>query len=211
MSITPERERTDSKSARLDEILDVAARLFAQRGFAGTTMDDIAKELGILKGSLYYWIDSKEALLTEVLKRSPTLEEIAECEKILARKISSSEHLRLMVHVHINAWIRHPNNFRVFLDYGSQEANRKEPFFSQRRSLENIFKRVLQEGIANGEFKIDEADISITNNSIFGILNWFPRWYRAEGPASPDYIADVMTNLILGGLSSSRRGKQPGL
>src|SRR5207302_8290682 len=70
--------------------LPISARLFAERGFDGTSMDDIAKELGMLKGSLYYWIQSKEALLNDVLSRNPILEENAVCEKILSRR--SEEH-----------------------------------------------------------------------------------------------------------------------
>lgn len=183
----------------------MAARLFADRGFDGTSMDDVAKELGILKGSLYYWIDSKDALLAEVLNQNPTLEEITECEKILARKMPASERLRHMVHVHIDAWIRHPHNFRVFLDYSSLDPNRREFFMSLRASLENLFKRVIREGIAAGEFHVEEVDVSILVNSIFGVLNWFPRWHNPDGPASPDYIADVMTNLLVNGLTAAPR------
>lgn len=215
MSSTTEPDRaearqTDSKNARRTEILDVAARLFAERGFNGTSMDDIAKELGMLKGSLYYWIQSKEALLDDVLKRNPILEEIAVCEKIINRKIPASERLRLMIHVHIDAWIRYPHNFRVFLDYSPLSPSLSSTLVAQRGSLEDLFKRIIREGAALGEFQVEETDLSIIVNSIFGVLNWFPRWYRPNGPASPEYISDVMTNLLLGGLSGGSRARQPG-
>lgn len=204
-----ESRQTEAKSARRQEILDVAARLFAERGFDGTSMDDIAKALGMLKGSLYYWIQSKEALLDDVLASNPILEEVATCEKIMGRKIPAAEQLRLMIHVHIDAWIRYPHNFRVFLDYSPLSSNLSSTLVAQRGSLEDMFKRVIREGVLRGEFQVEESDLSIIVNSIFGVLNWFPRWYRPHGPASPEYIADVMTNLVLGGLSGGTRARQP--
>lgn len=200
--MTESKPQTDGQARRRREIIDVAARLFAERGFNGTSMDDIAKELGILKGSLYYWIESKEALLDEVLALSPMLEELAAVEAIMARKIPVRERLRLMVHTHIQAWVRHPHNFRVFVDYIQLEPKDKAAYLRQRDSLESLFKEIIREGVRTGDFEVDETDLSIVVNSIFGILNWFPRWYRTTGPATPDYIADVMANMILNGLAS---------
>lgn len=176
-------------------------------------MDDIAREMGILKGSLYYWIESKEALLEEVLSLNPTLEEVAEAERIIARPIPASERLRLMVHLHVSYWLRYPHNFRVFIDYGASiHAADMSPSARgarrQQESLEAQFKRLIAEGRASGEFTVDEHDISIIVNSMLGMLNWFPRWYRSKGPASADYIADVMTNLILGGLTQAARWRE---
>ncbi|MEO6043432.1 MAG: helix-turn-helix domain-containing protein, partial [Tepidiformaceae bacterium] len=109
------KQPTDSQLKRRKEIVAAAARLFAEQGFNGTSMDDIARDLGILKGSLYYWIDSKEALLAEVLAGSPMLDEIVLGGKIMARKIPAAERLRLLVHAHIDAWTENPHNFSVFL------------------------------------------------------------------------------------------------
>jgi AcrR family transcriptional regulator len=205
--MTTPKQPTDSQARRRKEILDVATRLFAQRGFNGTSMDDIAKELGILKGSLYYWIDSKESLLAEVLAISPMLDEIAQSEQILAHDLPASERLRLMVHVHIDLWVLFPHNFQVFMEYSHLDVREGDVYYNQRSSLENLFKKVVRQGIDSGEFEIALADLSIVVNSMFGIMNWFPRWYAPEGPSTPSEIADVMTSFMLRGLGSDARGR----
>ena len=199
------KQPTDSQVKRRKEIVAAAARLFAEHGFNGTSMDDIARELGILKGSLYYWIDSKEALLAEVLSGSPMLDEIANGEKVLARKIPNAERLRLLIHAHIDAWIDNPHNFSVFLtDWRWLENQEQAHFFAMRDHLEQLFKTVILDGVAEGEFNVDPRDVSILVNSILGMVNWFPRWYREGGWADASYIADAMTNLIVHGLAAVR-------
>jgi TetR/AcrR family transcriptional regulator, cholesterol catabolism regulator len=199
------KQPTDNQLKRRKEIIAAAARLFAEQGFNGTSMDDIAKELGILKGSLYYWIDSKEALLAEVLAGSPMLDEIALGEKIMTRKIPAAERLRLLVHAHIDAWTENPHNFSVFLtDWRWLENDERAYYFSMRNSLEALFKQVILEGIELGEFSVDAGDVTILVNSILGMMNWFPRWYRPGGWADASYIADTMTNLVVAGLSGAR-------
>jgi AcrR family transcriptional regulator len=192
-------------SRRRREIIDVAARLFAERGFHGTSMDDIARELGILKGSLYYWIESKEALLSEVLEGA-LIQDIDEGREIATRPIPAAERLRLLIRNHIDSWIENPNNFNVFLsEFRFLDKGGFAPWAQEKETLEQLFKQVVREGIESGEFKADPVDLSIIVNSIFGITNWFPRWYRADSWASPGYIADVMADLVLTGLTSSPR------
>ena len=203
--MTEPKPQTDNQLKRRKEIVAAAARLFAEQGFNGTSMDDIAKELGILKGSLYYWIESKEALLGEVLAGSPMLEEIALGQKIMLRKIPASERLRLMIHAHIDAWTANPHNFSVFLtDWRWLEDEGRDHYFGMRSSLEALFKAVILDGIEAGEFTVDPADISILVNCILGMANWFPRWYRPAGWADPGYIADAMTNLVVAGMCGAR-------
>ncbi len=138
------------------------------------------------------------------------LEEIAAGERLLASDRSPSEQLRELIHYHIDAWVRHPHNFRVFLDYSYLESQEKQAYYGQRDTLEKLFKRAVQAGIEAGEFQLDPADVSIAVNSIFGIINWFPRWYRPHGPATWEHIADVMTEMVLNGLAGPRRREGAG-
>lgn len=203
--MTEPKQPTENQIKRRNEIMAAAARLFAEKGFTGTSMDDIARELGILKGSLYYWIESKEALLAEILAGSPMLDEIAFGEKVMARKIPAAERLRLLIHGHIEAWTENPHHYSVFLaDWRWLENEDRERYFVMRASLESLFKQVILGGIEFGEFSVDEVDVTILVNSILGMLNWFPRWYRAGGWADASYIADTMTNLVVAGLSGPR-------
>lgn len=197
------RERVNQD--RRKEVVSVAARLFAERGFHGTSMDDIARELGILKGSLYYWIESKEALLGEVLEGSIS-QTIDEATEIAGRDIPAAERLRLMVRSHIDSWIRNPNNFNVFIfEWRWLDPERMARYHEERDSLEETYKRVLSDGISSGEFGAQSRDISILVNGIFGTMNWFPRWYREGGWASPEHIAEVFAGMIVNGLRAAAR------
>lgn len=199
----PDGDNAKSKGnqARRAEVVAVAAKLFSERGFRGTSMDDIARELGILKGSLYYWIESKEALLADVLlgALSKTIEDGKE---ICARAdASAADRLHDLIKSHIHAWTLAPDNFNVALN----EAKWLDPADSQRwieerHELEDLYKSVLRDGIASGEFAVDERNVSIMMNLIFAMMNWFPRWYKPSGFATPEYVAEAIGSIVLNGI-----------
>lgn len=195
------RQRQRFNSTRHREILTVAARLFSEKGFRGTSMDDIARELGILKGSLYYWIESKEELLSQVLEES-VVANIEESEEIAARPLTSTDRLRLLVRCHIDHWIRNPYNFNVYLsDWRWLDEESLERYRQESGQLEGIYKRVIQDGIACGEIDLDPRDVTLVVNGILGMMNWFPRWYRPERWATPEYIADTLGTMVVRGLA----------
>lgn len=198
--------RTDQlNQERRKEVVDAAARLFASRGFHGTSMDDIANEVGMLKGSLYYWIESKESVLIEIIRGAIT-SALAEAREIAARDLPASERLRLLIHSHIKSWEENPHNFDVFNSefrwiVGEEHiANHRR----QAAELEQYYKDVVRDGMSSGEFPLKSDDITIVVNGIFGMLNWFPRWYHADGWASSDYIADMFASIVVGGLRGER-------
>jgi AcrR family transcriptional regulator len=199
------RQRQRFNSTRHREILTVAARLFSEKGFRGTSMDDIARELGILKGSLYYWIESKEELLSQVLEES-VVANIEESEEIAARPLPSTDRLRLLVRCHIDHWIRNPYNFNVYLsDWRWLDEESLQRYRAESGHLEGIYKRVIQDGIDCGEIDLEQQDITLVVNGILGMMNWFPRWYRPEHWATPDYIADTLGRLVVDGLATRER------
>jgi TetR/AcrR family transcriptional regulator, cholesterol catabolism regulator len=203
--------RSKGNPARRAEVVAVAAKLFSERGFRGTSMDDIAGELGILKGSLYYWIDSKEALLADVLlgALSKTIEDGKEiCGRT---EMSAPDRLQALIKSHIHAWTLAPDNFNVALN----EAKWLNPadsarWIEERHELETLYREVLRDGIKSGEFDVDERNIRIMMNLIFAMMNWFPRWYKASGFATPEYIAEAIAGMVLNGIVQ-RDSKNPTL
>ena len=192
----PSKEGRD----RRREILEVAARLFSEQGYHGTSMDDIAREMGMLKGSLYYWISSKEDLLKAILADAIT-DTIADAERIEASDLPAAEKVRQLFKAHIESWIRNPHNFNVFL-YETRFLDKEtlRDLGRARVGLEVVYRRIFQNAAAIGELRLKEEDVVLAVNSVFGMLNWFPRWYRAKGWASSDYIAELMADMVLNGL-----------
>jgi AcrR family transcriptional regulator len=199
----PDADNSKSKGnqARRAEVVAVAAKLFSERGFRGTSMDDIARELGILKGSLYYWIDSKEALLADVLLGA-LAKTIEDGKEICARpEMSAPDRIHALIKSHIHAWTLAPDNFNVALN----EAKWLDPedsarWFAERNELQTLYREVLRDGIESGDFDIDERNISIMMNLIFAMMNWFPRWYKPTGFATPEYIAEAIAGIVLNGI-----------
>jgi len=199
----PDGDNSKSKGnqARRAEVVAVAAKLFSDRGFRGTSMDDIARELGILKGSLYYWIDSKEALLADVLlgALSKTIED---GHAIVSHTdMSASDRLHALIKSHIHAWTLSPDNFNVALNEAKWlDPKDSERWIKERHELEALYKGVLQDGITSGEFDVNERNISIMVNLIFAMMNWFPRWYKPTGFATPEYVAEAIAGMVLNGI-----------
>ena len=192
-----------SEHARFREITDVAARLFAERGYHATSMDDIAREIGMLKGSLYYWIQSKEDLLKAILQGA-MVETTTIAESIEAQDCSAPEKIRMLMHAHLESWIRNPNNYNVSLyETRHVDAATLAEVVASREGLEIVYRRMFREGARSGELNLREEDVTLAVNSVLGMMNWFPRWYRADGKATLTEIADLMADIVLNGLAAA--------
>lgn len=196
-----DNSKSKGNQARRAEVVAVAAKLFSERGFRGTSMDDIARELGILKGSLYYWIDSKEALLADVLLGALD-KTIEDGNEIASRTgVSVSDRLHALIKSHIHAWTLAPDNFNVALNEAKWlDPADSERWMKERHQLEALYRGALRDGIDSGEFDVAEQNIGIMVNLIFAMMNWFPRWYKPTGFATPDYIAEAIAGIVLNGI-----------
>ncbi|RJX24372.1 MAG: TetR/AcrR family transcriptional regulator [Dethiobacter sp.] len=177
-----------------EEILDEASKLFKKKGFNGTSMQDIANEVGILKGSIYYYFNSKNEIFREVLNKgiSPVLKH---AEFIMSKKLSSREKLRELIQNHIRYIMG--NNFSLVIYFQEKEkisAKETTKYVESRNSYEKFFRDVLDEGIRKGDFP--EVNISLTVFAILGMCNWIIQWYNPKGPQSPGEITDHMIYLI---------------
>jgi AcrR family transcriptional regulator len=190
-----------------EQLVEVAARVFGQKGFEGARLEDIAAELGLLKGSLYYHVRSKYELLFLVLKRiyEPM---VAKLEHAVASEVSPREKLRAAVRSHLE----HYDEFHMetpvqFVD-GSLQSLPPE-YASAIRAIfdqyERLLREVLDEGIRAGEFRAD-LDLSIVKMAMLGMCNWLPRWYRKDGPLSIQAISDIFADLLLQGLEAKPVG-----
>ena len=178
----------------------MAARLFAEKGFAGTSVVDIANAFGVRKATLYHWTDSKESLLTAILAGA-TEQTSRELGEIAARDLPAGERLRLMVIDHIDTWVRNPHNLKV----AYQEAQWLPPdgratFAGHLRAVENAYKTVIRDGTESGEFAVAPERLSIVIETLLGAVNSFPRWFNPGGWASPEQIGEIIAETFLLGL-----------
>ncbi len=184
----------DTGKNKRDEILQEAGKLFRRKGFNGTSMQDIASEVGILKGSIYYYFNSKNEIFQEVLNRgiSPILKK---AELVMGKNISPSDKMRELIRDHIY-YIMH-NNYSLVLFFQEKEnlsAEQTKDYIESRNRYEKIFKDVMREGINQGVFP--RVNVSFTVFAILGMCNWIIQWYNPRGPRSHEEIIDHMVYLI---------------
>ena len=186
-------------SAAREAIFSAATRLFGERGYTGTTMRDIAKAVGILPGSLYAHIQSKEAVLLEIIEGGVDRFNAA-VDRIDAMDLTPQAALREAVREHLRIVADNPGRTLIvfhqwrFLD----DANR-DRLLEKRAHYEAFFIRTVRSGMEQGHFD-QQLDPKVTVLAMLGALNWTPEWFRPGGPATPDEVATKIADGLLGGM-----------
>jgi AcrR family transcriptional regulator len=183
-----------------ERILKAAASLFHRRGFEATGMSDIADAVGIQKSSLYHHFESKQELLFEIL--SHTVETaMGGLQEIASSSVPAPERLRRAIRHHILHLVEDLDNVACFVEEGKAlEPPYREEYLRKRDAYEGEFRRILEEGIVSGEFR--KTDVRLAGFAVLGMCNWVVRWYRPEGPHSPEEIASNLTEVAVLGLKS---------
>jgi AcrR family transcriptional regulator len=179
VTLSSSRRATRSRRRRAPEIIDAAARVFAERGFHGATTQDIADVIGIRQASLYYYFASKEAALELVCLKG--VEGFFEAAKAIAAGPGSARNrLARLIDSHLSPLLDRSDFVKVFLNERQHlptESRRRIGKWS--RGLERIFEDMLKEGVRKGEFRSD-MDTRLTALAILGMANAVASWYRKE-------------------------------
>ena len=171
--------RRRSPRRRAPEIIDAAARVFAERGFHGATTQDIADVLGIRQASLYYYFSSKEGALELVcLQGVAGFYEVAKA--IAAGPGSAADKLARLIKAHLDPLTDRSDFVRVFLNERQHlPAESRRRIGKWSRGLERVFEDVLKEGVRRGELRSD-LDTRLAVLGILGMANAVANWYRSE-------------------------------
>jgi AcrR family transcriptional regulator len=184
---------------RRREVVETAARLFAERGYADTSIDDLVEATGLQRGGLYHYIGSKQdlLLLTHEQLIAPLLRE---AERIVAAELDASERLRAL----LRAWVVHVAAHRDHMIVFAEERRRIEsdPAWdtvrAERARFQELLDTVLRDGAADGSFAV--TDLGIVEMAILGIVNHMPQWLDPAGRLVPEEVADRCADLLLEGL-----------
>jgi TetR/AcrR family transcriptional regulator, cholesterol catabolism regulator len=188
---------------RRRQIEDVASALFSSRGYASTSMRDIAKALDLQGGSLYAHIPSKEAVLAAIVEEAAASFHAA-VRPIAEGPGTAAERLRAMVGAHVRVVTGGRERAKVFLfEWTFLGAERREAVARSRVQYQGYFERVVGEGVAAGE--LEAADPKLAAVFVLSAMNAMAHWYRPDGPLGPAALAEQYADLFLGGL----RGAKP--
>lgn len=180
-------------------IINVAMHLFGKQGFSGTSMRDIANAVGLLPGSLYAHIQSKEALLLSIVADG-----IGRFYAATQPYVDSTgdpvERLRDMIVAHVEVVADNPERSQVvFHQWRFLGEDNLPVAVERRRQYERSFEKVVAEGIKSGKFRAD-LNLRIVVLTILGALNWTPEWFSPEGRLSAREVGQLMANTLLQGI-----------
>lgn len=192
---------TATRSRTRQDVVRAASRLFASRGYHGTSMRDLAREVGLLGSSLYSHIDSKEDLLVEVVEQGGALFQAAADRAESGGGLGAAQ-LAALVEGHLEVVLDHIDEARTFLYEADalDEAHRSRVLAARDR-YEGAFRRVLAAGAKDGSFRPD-LDPKMAAIMILSVLNAVERWYRPQGRLDRQALAQEI-------LSFSRHGVGP--
>jgi AcrR family transcriptional regulator len=184
---------------RRQEVVDVAAQLFAQRGYHGTSIEDLIAATGLTRGGLYHYTDSKQGLLFGVLDElmDPLLEQ---ARGIVEQPGRPEEHLRLVARAWLAHVAAHLDHMIVFeRERATLEADpRWEQVRRARREFERLLAGVLERGRADGSFAIDDPQLVLL--ALLGMVNHTANWLRPAGRLRPEQVADSFCDVLLDGV-----------
>ncbi|MDI3316641.1 MAG: TetR/AcrR family transcriptional regulator [Bacillota bacterium] len=187
---------------RREEIIQVAAELFREKGYRNSTLEEVAGRLGVTRPALYHYIRSKEELLSEIYSRVMS-RLLGQVEEILARGLDPVATLRAIVVGHVEFVIRNRAIVTVFFqEKGSLPEEQYRRIADQKRRYDALVQAVVERGQRAGLLR--PLDAKLTVYAIMGMANWPYQWFHLEGPVAPRALGDLCADLVLAGLLSEQ-------
>lgn len=196
------RRRTASRTAgagnstRVD-ILKSAAAAFRRLGYHGATVEQIAAALHMKKGNLYYYFSNKEEILFACHEFS-LQRLLGLLDEIEHTAVSADEKIRRLIVSFVHTILDELHGTALFLDLEALSPAHLKTIIVGRDRFDRGMRRILEDGIRTGMFA--ETDAKLLSFAILGAVNWIPRWYDPDGPASSQEIADRFADYLIAGL-----------
>ena len=192
----PRQRTAQSKGDRRNEqIYEAAARLFYEKGYASTSLQDLADSVGLQKGSLYHYISSKEDLLFSITEHSHTF--FMELVVNQALEGTPSERLEELLYRHAKFAADHFLLTAVFYNERSAlSPEHRSHVIATRDSYEALLRELIEAGQQAGEFAQD-IDVKIGTLGILGMINWIHHWYHPDGSVDSEQIARMLARMAI--------------
>ena len=197
--------RTTRGERKRRQILDAAAKVLARRGYAATTLSEIAAEVGTAgAGSLYYHFESREQLIEELLRRGARVayDRSRRAIEMLPREASALERLTAAIRAHLRCVLVESDYARAAVrSTGQVPAPMWARVNAEFRGYGRFYDRLIAAAMDAGEI-----DASVNRSSLrmllIGASNWAPEWYRPQGRASAREIEDLVVRLLTTGVAA---------
>ena len=187
--------------SRKEQVIRKAAELFREKGYAASSMRDLAQKLGIEAASLYSHIKSKEEILQSLCfdMAAEFRKSLDDVEKL---DVSAAEKLSLGIIGHIQVMAKDLTASAVFMN---EHRHLSQPWLRQflllRINYINRFKAIIEAGVRTGEFK-SSIDRKLAVMTLFSSLNWMPMWYDPNTGINPQDLGKQLADMLVNGLRS---------
>lgn len=187
-----------AERGRRKQIVEAARMLFREKGYHATTIRDIADKSGVLSGSLYAHIRTKEDLLFEITNEVAD-QFIHSMGVVRASADSAKEQFRAALTAHIGIVAEHMDAATVFShEWRALTGERRQVIQDKRDKYEYQWAQILDAGVAGGAFHPEH--IRYARVMTLSVANWLYQWYNPDGPLSPAEVSQRMADVILRGL-----------
>lgn len=187
-----------SYDQRREQLLHIAASVFAAKGYHCTTMRELARTTGMSLAGMYHYVDGKDELLYLIQQRSFS-RVIAGAERAIASCTYPAERIERFIFHHVTFFARHMNEMKVLShEAGSLSEERIEGINALKRSYVDMLVGLLRQL----DPPIEDVDPRVAAYALFGMMNWIYTWYDPSGEVSPESLATQYTQLFLNGIKS---------
>lgn len=199
-------EREAKRTQKRDALLLAAVRMFNERGFHATSLEDVAASLGVSKPTIYHYLGNKDQVLFECVQRG-VAELRAAADEAATASGTGLDRLRafLVRYAEINM-----NDYgRCVIRTGDETLSPESAarFRALKREIDRAMRALVADAMADGS--IAAGDIKLIAFTLAGALNWPARWFVAEGPRPRGDVAAAMVELLLGGVVRGQASTPP--
>ncbi|MGI2328631.1 TetR/AcrR family transcriptional regulator [Planococcus sp. YIM B11945] len=186
------------------ELIEQSTKLFVEKGFSATSIQDIVDALGVTKGSFYYHFKSKEALLMDIHLRY--IDDLLRRQKaIVENGKTCRDKLVNVVELLIGDIEKQGAVGRVyFRELRHLSKGNAAIIRAKRAEFRGRLEAIIKEGIQSGEFR-DSLEPKITTFAVLGVTNWSYQWFNPEGALTAQELADRYADFILHGMSAPEK------
>lgn len=193
---TPAQKEAE-RAAKRDAVLRAAVRMFNERGFHATSLDDVAASLGISKRTIYHYLANKDQVLLECITIG--LQQLLEAAEQARGEPGDGRH-RLMRFLRRYAEINMEDFGRCVIRTGAEALSPESmPRYRElKRQIDGAIRALIEEAVADGS--IAPVDVKMAAFTLAGALNWPARWHDPEGELSAEAVARMLVDILAKGL-----------
>lgn len=197
----PKRKRQPDPAfeEKREAVLRAAAHLFVAQGYENTSLNELARALNVTKPTLYYYFESKEQILLEIVERS-SQQHAEALDHAIRTAPNGREKLRLICDLYARLMTQDFGKVQIKINWRALPDAPREDLRGKLVRTDRIVRDVIAEGVADGS--LAECDVKFATFMIFGALNWIAYWHHEDGDLDAANLASRMVDLLFRGLDT---------